>query len=82
MADSPGMIASLLETAARLVRNGELDRAAWRVADAGGRLREALEEDEQSACGLDRRTGLGCELPRRPAACRRRGDVKRGKPAP
>jgi hypothetical protein len=71
MADSPDLIAGLLETAARLVRNGELDRAAWRLADAGGRLRIALEEQELSASGLDHPTGLGCKLPRR-------DEVKRG----
>ena len=60
---SNAMIADLLEVAARQVRAGDLERAAWRVADAGGRLRADMEALGLSACGLDDLTGLGCRLP-------------------
>lgn len=57
-------IASLLETAAMLIRHGETANAAWRVADAGLLLRQHLEEKgHQSLIGLDQITGRGAVLP-------------------
>ena len=61
MADSPELIASLLETAARLLRNG-----GWIERLARGRCRwqvvEVLEEQELSARGVDTPTGLGASF--------------------
>lgn len=62
-----GHISGLLATATDLVRDGDLERAAWRVADAGLRLRWLLEQaGRKGVCGLDEPTGLRCELPRSP----------------
>ncbi len=59
--------ASMLETAARMLREDGQDRAdsaAWRVADAGGILRNAMQADGWTeAAGLDQPTGRGCLLP-------------------
>lgn len=61
-------IANLLREAADEIEVGEPDRAAWRVADAGGLLRAQLEEvtrpaSEGPLAGLEERTGLGYMLP-------------------
>lgn len=59
-----GRIFNLLDEATSLVRAGEADRAAWRVADAGALLRENLEiQGRANLAGLDQPTGLGATLP-------------------
>ncbi len=44
----------------------EVHRSAWRLADAGALLREALENYgvDGTTAGLDRPTGRGATLPR------------------
>ena len=62
-------IVSLLRVAADVLErgNGEDERAAWRVADAGLRLRRHLETlGLDHIIGLNSATGLGAVLPQEP----------------
>ena len=53
-----------LETVVLLLKRGEADRAAWRLADAAGMLREQLTRHKFTALvGLDEPTGRGFTLP-------------------
>lgn len=61
-----GEITHLLREAANSIDDGSPERAVWRVADAGGLLREMYEfigEDERASIGLTRTTGRGYVLP-------------------
>ena len=59
-----GVIIHLLEEVKTSLEEGRLNRCAWRLADAGLRLRFALEMDGASGvCGFDSYTGLGAMLP-------------------
>ncbi len=63
-------IAAELEAAASILRmdtNGNrYDSAAWRVADAGLKLRILMEQEGwQDAMGLNKPTGFGAKLPSR-----------------
>lgn len=57
------LVSDLLKTAALLVEKGEIDRAAWRIADAGLMLRIYAEERGYRGQGIDEFTGLGAKLP-------------------
>jgi hypothetical protein len=53
-----------LRTCMLLIGSGSLDRAAWRLADAGLMLRQRLESmGRTDLTGLDEVTGLGALLP-------------------
>lgn len=57
-------IRNLLNVALACLESGEMDRMAWRIADAGGVLREELTgKYEGDLCGLDDPTGRGYMLP-------------------
>ena len=56
-------IEHLLREAADCLEDGDAPRAAWRVADAAGLLRERLAR-EKGLSGLDEPTGRGFLLPR------------------
>lgn len=50
---------------AQLIENHQLDRAAWRLADAGAELRRRLErKGAKRVYGLNMRTDRGAILPR------------------
>jgi hypothetical protein len=59
-------VIDLMHMAERYIQAGEIECAAWRVADAGGLLREALEAlpHEADLIGLDCPTGRGYVLPK------------------
>lgn len=59
------IISSMLRTASMLVERGQLDRAAWRVADAGLMLRICAEDRGFKGQGIDEKTGFGSTLPRK-----------------
>lgn len=59
------MISDLLKLAASMVEKGQLDRAAWRVADAGLMLRLYAEERGYCGQGIDEFTWLGAKLPKK-----------------
>lgn len=61
-------IATQLETAARLIREGGRDdSAAWRLADAGLEFRRLMERNgERGIVGVHFPTGMGAILPREP----------------
>ena len=61
-------IASQLETAARMIRDGNRDEsAAWRLADAGLEFRRLMERNgERGIVGVHFATGMGAILPREP----------------
>lgn len=53
-----------LRDAAQNVAAGDFDRAAWRIADAGGLLRAALSENGATGmAGFDLPSGRGFVLP-------------------
>lgn len=57
-------IADTLECAAKLLRDGQLGSATWRVADAGLLLRELCEVKGMcGVIGLDCASGMGAKLP-------------------
>ena len=57
-------IRTLLNVALACLDAGEMDRLAWRLADAAGILREELAgKYEGGLCGLDDTTGRGYMLP-------------------
>lgn len=57
-------IRTLLNVALACLDAGEMDRLAWRLADAAGILREELAgKYEGGLCGLDEPTGRGYVLP-------------------
>jgi len=61
-------IQSELETAIALLKNGEPERAVWRIADAAGKLREKMEAQKvTNLVGLTEPTGMGFSLPSRAA---------------
>lgn len=64
-------IASQLETAARLIREGGRDdSAAWRLADAGLEFRKMIErKGETDVIGVHHPTGMGALLPTKAKAC-------------
>ena len=63
------LIATQLETAARLIRDGDRDEsAAWRLADAGLEFRRLIERNgERDVIGVHSPTGMGATLPREPS---------------
>ena len=61
-------IRTLLNVALACLDAGEMDRLAWRLADAAGILREELAgKFEGGLCGLDEPTGRGYMLPAKSA---------------
>ena len=57
-------VRGLLLDAAALLNAVQADRAAWRIADAGGRLRAYLEATlREHVIGCGEPTGRGCLLP-------------------
>jgi hypothetical protein len=66
MTNNAELIVSLLREAIGCIHSGEHKRAAWRVADAGGRLRKLLDRDtgNERVAGYTEPTGIGCELPK------------------
>lgn len=62
--ENAACIAEVLEDAARCLRVGELEKATWRVADAGLMLRVLCEgQGKANVIGLDCPTGIGAMLP-------------------
>ena len=57
-------VRNLLNVSLYCLETGEIDRMAWRLADAGGILREELAgKFDGELCGLDDPTGRGYMLP-------------------
>ena len=53
----------MLEFAAKLIRLGKFDAAAWRIADASGWLVGRIESDQfVDVCGVHWHTGMGARL--------------------
>lgn len=58
-------VTALLQVAIECIDSGDLDRAAWRIADAGALLRADMQRDGwQDVVGLDVETGRGAKLPK------------------
>ena len=61
----PEEIAEMLENCVYYINSGNLELAAWRLADAGGELRRLIKlKGWSKLAGFDEPTGRGYELPR------------------
>ena len=64
MSEDLAFIAKLVNESYSCITDGQPERAAWRLADAGLALREYLETHGYAATtGVDEPTGKGARLP-------------------